>query len=94
MLNLERTGWTELSFKMPYVARGHRTVHLNGKIYVFGGVTDNGWTDNCYKLNKELKSVFDDFLNKYKQREDAEESINKFCSVRGLEIEKLFHFLF
>jgi len=33
------------------------------------------------ELNKELKSVFDDFLNKYKQREDAEEAINKFCSI-------------
>lgn len=36
------------------------------------------------ELNKELKAVFDDFLSKHKQRKDAEEAINKFCSVREI----------
>ena len=55
MLNSEKTGWTKLKLKMPYSAHGHGTVVLNGEIYVFGGCTDEGKTDKCYKLNKEMK---------------------------------------
>lgn len=43
--------------------------------------------DDQLELNSELKKVFDNFLNKYKQREDAEEAILKFCSVSFIFVD-------